>query len=98
MEQRKSEHRALALLRFLDRQPGNVSNELIVTDLFEKIGLACPQQQVRDALEQIEKLGLIQTSRVGDLIVMILLAKGEEVANGLVIVDGILRPGVQCPY
>lgn len=98
LEQRKSEHRALALLRFLDRQPGNVSNECIVAHLFETIGLICSRQQVRDVLEQAEKLGLIRTSKTGDLVVVSLLAKGEEVAKDHVMAEGVLRPGVDCPY
>ena len=98
MEQHKSDHRALALLRLLDRQPGNVSNECIITLLFEKIGLTCSRQEVQDCLERIEKLGLIRTLKVDDLVVVNLLAKGEEVAKGRVMIEGVLRPGVDCPY
>jgi len=47
LEQRKSEHRALALLRFLDREPGNVSNESIITHLFDEIGLYVPDESAR---------------------------------------------------
>jgi hypothetical protein len=98
MEQHKTEHRALALLRFLDRQPGNVSNECIIDVLFEKIGLICSRQETRDLLERTETLGLIRISKVDDLVVVNLLAKGEEVARGRTATDGILRPGVDCPY
>lgn len=98
MEQHKTEHRALALLRFLDRQVGNVSNDCIINLLFEKIGLVCSRQDVRDVLERTEKLGLIRTSKVDDLVVVNLLAKGEEVAKGRTLTDGVLRPGVDCPY
>jgi hypothetical protein len=98
LDQHKSEHRALALLRFLNRQPGSISNECIINLLFEKIGLVCSRQQVRDSLERVEKLGLIRTAKAEDLVVVSLLAKGEEVAKGSVIVEGVLRPGVDCPY
>lgn len=98
IEQHKSEHRALALLRFLNREPGNVSNECVINILFEKIGLVCSRQQVRDGLERLEKLGLIRTSKTEDLVVVSLLAKGEEVAIGRVTAEGVLRPGVDCPY
>lgn len=70
MEQHKSEHRALALLRFLDRQSGNVSNECIIILMFDKIGLTCSRQEVRDGLERIEKLGLIQISKIDGLVVV----------------------------
>ncbi|WP_448044367.1 VpaChn25_0724 family phage protein [Bradyrhizobium liaoningense] len=98
LDQRKLEHRALALLRFLDRQPGNKSNECIIAALFETIGLVCSRQQVRDDINRIEKLALIRSSNVGDLLVVSLLAKGEEVGNGRIVIDGVLRPGVDCPY
>jgi hypothetical protein len=98
LEQHKSEHRALALLRFLDRQPGNASNECIIGLLFERIGLVCSRQQVRDDLERVERLGLIRISKTEDLVVVSLLAKGEEVAKGRITAEGVLRPGVECPY
>ena len=98
LEQQKSEHRALALLRFLNREPGNISNECVINLLFEKIGLVCSRQQVLDDLERLEKLGLIRVSKTEGLVVVSLLAKGEEVAIGRVTVEGVLRPGVNCPY
>ena len=98
LDRHKLEHRALALLRFLDRQPGNKSNECIIVALFETIGLVCSRQQVRDDIERIEKLALVRSSNVENLLVVSLLAKGEEVANGRITIDGVLRPSVDCPY
>ena len=98
LEQQKSDHRALALLRFLDREPGYTSNEHIISCLFDKIGLMCSRQQIRDLIERIEKIGLIRTSRTGDLVVVSLVASGDEVAKGVTTVEGVLRPGVDCPY
>ncbi|MCL4853291.1 MAG: hypothetical protein KJZ78_18185, partial [Bryobacteraceae bacterium] len=77
---------------------GNMSNECIIAHLFGTVGLVCSRQQVCDLIERIEKLGLIRTSKTGDLFVVTLLAKGEEVAKGHVTAEGVLRPGVDCPY
>ena len=98
LERRKSEHRALALLRFLHRETANTSNECIIGDLFEMIGLSCSRQEVRDGLERLERLELVQISKRDHLLVVRLLARGDEVATGRVTAEGIPRPWVDCPY
>lgn len=98
LEVHKGEHRALALLRLLDRQPAGTTNEHIVSFRFDQIGLACSRADLRDCIERIEKLGLIKTEKVEDLVVIALLAKGEEFLQGRIDVDGILKPRPECPY
>jgi hypothetical protein len=46
----------------------------------------------------LERPGLIEVSTVEMLSVIRLTAKGDEVGKGLVVVEGVLRPGVDCPY
>ena len=46
----------------------------------------------------LERGGLIEMSKVVTLVVVRLTAKGEEVGNGLVLAEGVLKPGVDCPY
>ena len=98
LEQQKSEHRALAVLRMLGRGPSYASNEEIVGCYFTRLGLACPRAQVRECLAMLERPGLIEVSTVEMLSVIRLTAKGDEVGKGLVVVEGVLRPGVDCPY
>lgn len=94
----KSEHRALAVLRMLQREPSYMSNEEIVRSYFELVGLACSRDQTTACLAVLQRAGLIEVSTVERLTVIQLTAKGEEVAKGLVVVEGVLRPGVDCPY
>lgn len=94
----KSEHRALAVLRMLQREPSYMSNEEIVSAYFELVGLACSREQTTACLAVLERAGLIEASTVEKLTVIRLTAKGEEVAKGLVVVEGVLRPGVDNPY
>ncbi len=98
LERQKSEHRALALLRLLGREASYMSNEEIVDCLFANLGLACPRAQVRECLAMLERAGLIELSMAETLTVIRLTAKGDEVGQGLVVVEGVLRPGVDCPY
>ena len=46
----------------------------------------------------LERGGLIEMSKVVTLVVVRLTAKGEEVGNGLVLAEGVLKPGVDCLY
>ena len=94
----KSKHRALALLRMLQREPSYMSNEEIISSYFELVGLACSREQMAACLAALERAGLIEASTVEKLTVIRLTAKGEEVAKGLVVVEGVLRPGVDGPY
>lgn len=94
----KSEHRALALVRMLQREPSYMSNEEIVSSYFELVGLACSHEQTTACLAVLERGGLIEASTVEKLTVIRLTAKGVEVAKGLVVVEGVLRPGVDGPY
>ena len=98
LEHYKSEHRALAAFRMLGREPSYMRNEDIVGCHFMRLGLACSRAQIRDCLGMLERGGLIEMSKVVTLVVVRLTAKGEEVGNGLVLAEGVLKPGVDCPY
>jgi hypothetical protein len=94
----KVEHRGLALIRFLARQPRAASNERIVGAVFDHLGLSCSQQELRACLQEAEASGLVCTRSVDNLLVVTLSAKGEEAAQGKIAVDGVLKPGANCPY
>ena len=46
----------------------------------------------------LERANLIEVSTVETPTVIRLTAKGDEVGKGLIVVEGVLRPGVDCPY
>lgn len=98
LEQQKSEHRALAVLRMLGREASYMSNEEILDFYFAQIELTCPRAQLRDCLEMLERNGLIEISKIETLMVVRLLVKGEEAARGLIYVCGVLKPRIDCPY
>lgn len=98
LERHKSEHRALAVLRMLERQPSYASNGEIVCSYFDLVGLGCTCSQAHECLDMLERSGLIEMSKVDRLTVIRLTAKGEEAGKGLLVVEGVLRPGVDCRY
>lgn len=98
IERIKQQHRALAILRLLGRQPGSMSNICIISAYLDRIGLVSTREGLLDCLDQLEANGLIIRRAVEKLIVVELTTKGEEVAQGRCEVEGVLRPPIECPY
>lgn len=97
-EQTKQQHRALAVLRFLHRQPGSMSNDRVISAYLDSIGLISPSEELVGCLDRLEANGLAAQRNVEKLIVVELSAKGEEVAQGRCAAEGVLRPSIDCPY
>ena len=98
IERIKQQHRALAVLRFLEREPGSRSNDQVITARLDSIGLVGSRAQLTGCLDRLEASGLTVQHTVESLIVVELTAKGEEVAQGRCEFEGVLRPSVNCPY
>lgn len=92
------EERALAILRLLRAQPGMVSNDHILARWCRAYGLACGHEELRAELGRLDREGLLTTERNDSLLVVALSKRGSEVAEGLVMVDGVGRPEPDCPY
>lgn len=98
IERTKQQHRALAILRFLTREQGSISNELIISARLDAIGLVSTREQLTDCLNQLEANGLTAQSAVEKLVVVTLTIKGEEVAQGRSEIEGVIKPSIDCPY
>ena len=68
LDRTKSEHRALAILRALDRSPGYKVNSAVLLDWLRSIGLVSTRTELNEAISNLERLGLIKTETVGGLI------------------------------
>lgn len=93
-----AEHRALAILRTLSRQPSGTSNEEILGSWLGELGMPSSRIVLRDCLDHLAMRGLIVTSQVQGVKVAEITHQGEEVAGGLIVMEGISRPGADCPY
>jgi len=98
LEQVKAEHRALALLRTLEKSPGYRLNSSILLDWLRTIALVATRDELTETVSALERLRLIKTEAVDDLTVLELLELGQDVAQGCTVVEGVLRPGPGCPY
>jgi hypothetical protein len=94
----KAEHRALAILRTLDRSPGYRLNSAVLLNWMRAIALVSTRAELGETINNLERLGLVKTMTVDDLIVLELCELGQDVALGRTIVEEVLRPGPECSY
>ena len=94
----KSEHRSLAVLRVLHREPSHKSNDQIILDWLRKLALVSTREELKATIEKLAVLSLINTETIDDITVFELTEKGEDVALGRSIIEGVLRPSPDCPY
>jgi hypothetical protein len=92
------EHRALAILRLLNGQPGRTSNECVLLGCLALFGLTCGRDELGSQLDGLERSGLLTVEHRSDLRVLALTGRGTEVAEGIVVVEGVERPEADCPY
>lgn len=93
-----AEHQALAALRLLDRASAYCSNEGLIASWLEQLGMIALPEQVRDMLDGFERRGFVRTERPSGVVVVTLTQVGQEVARGLRVVEGVLRPRPEEPY
>ncbi len=86
------EHRALAILRALLRISAYRANERVLSDIIDLLALGCSREQLRSDLDALERLSLLGTHLAEAVLIITLTERGREVAEGRVMVDGVLRP------
>ena len=82
----------------LQRQPGYRLNERVLADYLKGLAVGGTLADVRASLDALERMALLKSEWWDELMIVALTERGEEVALGTVIVDGVLRPGPECPY
>jgi hypothetical protein len=92
------EHRALAILRIVNRQPGRAANELVLAECLRAFALTCGHEELRAEIDGLERTGLLQVEQVTGPWVVELTRRGAEVADGIVAVEGVARVEPNCCY
>lgn len=87
-----SEHRRLAVLRFLKETPGYSSNASILVDVCNALGVTTTRDQVVIDLHWLADQGLVKVSEASDMVMATALTAGIEVAQGIRLVPGVKRP------
>jgi hypothetical protein len=98
MKQVVQAHRALAILRLLNGQPGRTSNDCVLGDCLKLLALTCGRDELRAELDKLERSGLIEIQRRSDLLVPTLTGRRTEAAEGTIVVEGVQLPAPDCPY
>lgn len=87
--------RRLVLLRILHELPQYTANSSTLTTLLEHWAHRPSRVEVKADLRWLEDRGLVKLEEIagGDVLIVKLEARGEEVATGRITIEGVKRPG-----
>lgn len=92
------EEQRLALIRWLLATPTYTANAELAGLYLKTVGLLAAHADVRARLDDLERMGLLTARFEGALMVITLIRRGGYAAEGATVVEGVRRPGPQCPY
>lgn len=82
----------LVLLRVLDEMPSYRANSSVLANVLHQFGHAATRDQVKTELRWLAEQGLLTLDEAGGVLVATLAERGQDVAEGRAVVDGIARP------
>lgn len=82
----------LVALRILSETPGFRANSSVICNLLDQFGHALTRDQVKAELRWLENTGLVTLDEAGSVLVATLQERGQEVAEGRAVVDGVAKP------
>lgn len=82
----------LVLLRVLDEMPSYRANSSVLANVLHQFGHAATHDQVKTELRWLAEQGLLTLDEAGGVLVATLAERGQDVAEGRAVVDGIARP------
>lgn len=82
----------MAILRALAELPLFRANSSVLASILDQFGHAVSRDQVKTELRWLEEQGLVAIDEVGSVLVATLNERGQDVAEGRAVVDGIARP------
>jgi len=87
-----TEDRRLVILRVLLESAAFTGNEYILQSMVERLGHVASGDRIRTDLAWLQEQGLIAVDVVATVQIAQLLARGEDVARGRIVVPGVKRP------
>lgn len=82
----------LVILRVLSEMPSYRANSSVLSNMLHQFGHAATRDQVKAELRWLAELGLLALEEAGTVLVATLSERGQDVAEGRAVVDGIARP------
>lgn len=98
LEVMRREEQRLALLRWLHALPTYTANEELARLYLTAVGLVADRADLRGRLKELGDADLLTVRMEGPLMVITLTRRGGDVAQGVTSVEGVRRPGPECPY
>ncbi len=84
--------RRLVILRVLAESSGYSTNEHLLRTMVGQLGHQVGAERMRADVSDLDEMGLVTTSAVAGVVIVMLTEKGLDVSNGLVTVEGVKRP------
>lgn len=88
-----NEQRRHRLLRILNDSAGYDSNEVLLKNMLNNMGITTGRDRLRTELAWLEEQGLVRLRQVEDLYIAEITAAGADVAEGVITLPGVKRPG-----
>ena len=82
----------LVCLRILSESPGYRANSSVLANLLDRIGHSVTRDQVKTEVRWLEEQGLVKVEEASSVLVATLTERGQDVAEGRAVVDGVARP------
>ncbi len=82
----------LVTLRVLSEMPSYRANSSVVAGVMDQFGHSVTRDQIKTELRWLEEQGLVTIEQAGSVLVATLTERGQDVAEGRAVVDGIARP------
>lgn len=82
----------LVSLRILAEMPGYRANSSVLSNLLDQFGHSVTRDQVKTELRWLQEQGLVSIEDAGSVLVATLQERGQDVASGRAVVDGVARP------
>jgi hypothetical protein len=82
----------LVSLRILAEMPGYRANSSVLSNLLDQFGHSVTRDQVKTDLRWLQEQGLVSIEDASSVLVATLQERGQDVASGRAVVDGVARP------
>ncbi len=82
----------LVLLRILLEMPSYRANSSVLSSMLHQLGHSATRDQVKTELRWLAEQGLLTLEEVASVLVATLAERGQDVAEGRAVVDGIAKP------
>ena len=82
----------LVTLRVLAEMPGFRANSSVLCTMLDRFGHSVTRDQVKTELRWLAEQGMTDLDEAGSVLVVTLTERGQDVAEGRAVVDGIARP------